>query len=162
MPVWVTSFSADDAAAFNHVSQLSSALNSAIAGNFNDIIKLIPDSLNSYACYNNLVTEAKNDEAAIAGQATSQANTFITALQAKLTAVYTAIKQFQKQKMRRAQTRFCSSASRATHLSRWQAVYPPRWTALKTWYRRPLLQPAQTPKNFIPISRPVTPFCRPM
>jgi hypothetical protein len=98
VPRWVTSFSADDASAFNQVSQLSNALNSAIAGNFKDIVKLIPDSLNSYACYSNLVTEAKNDEAAIAGQAASQANTFITAMQVKLTAVYTAIQQFQKQK----------------------------------------------------------------
>jgi hypothetical protein len=98
VPRWVTSFSEGDVNSFNQAAALSITLNKAVAGNFSDLLKLIPDTLNSYACFTNLVAEAQKDATAMAGKVANQKSIFIVGVQKQINDAYAAIELFQQQK----------------------------------------------------------------
>ena len=60
VPRWVTSFSDNDIAAFNKASDLSKQLNIVLNTNFNSLLQQIPDSLNAYSCFSNLMGSIQN------------------------------------------------------------------------------------------------------
>lgn len=98
VPRWVTTFSQDDVNQFNQISQISKDLNSQISTKFSSISKLIPDSLNSYICFSNLLSDLQKRVTALTGQAANELASFTNGTEKQVEDIYKAMQAFQQLK----------------------------------------------------------------
>jgi len=98
VPRWVSSFSQDDIKAFDQAGQLSSNLNTLIAGNYSALLKQIPDSLNAYSCFTKLISDVQVQMSRDTATVSAEIRDFINTANKQLQQLYTSMRDLQDQK----------------------------------------------------------------